>query len=221
MGPVSNRAKIRPCRGAAFMTDKILPVFAGSLEIRRVGGGRTLSGRFPYNSTATVRDRGRVRKESFNSGAFKYSVEQETDRPLDLLSGHEFSKPLASRQSGTLKVRDTESGLIFEAELPDDPPSWVIDTERAIDAGLMTGVSPGFSVPPRSVVPNAEILIPEPGNRDVEVRVINHAVLREISIVSAPVYRESTVELRQEDIDAALSAMNRPDGRKRGRRLWL
>ena len=199
------------------MTD--YPIFEGSLEIRRIGGGRSLSGFFPYNKTATIRDRGRKRKESFRSGAFKFSVEQETDRPIELLTGHEMGKPLASRQSGTLKLNDTDDGLVFVAELPDDPPSWVVDTERAIDAGLMTGVSPGFTVPPRGVIAQAEILIPEPGNPDVQIRVIQHAVLRELSIVTAPVYRESVVELRQEDIDLALSAMNDPQNR--GRRLWL
>ena len=36
----------------------------GCLEIRQRGGGRSLSGSFPYRRTATVRDRGRVRKET-------------------------------------------------------------------------------------------------------------------------------------------------------------
>ena len=199
------------------MTD--FPVFPGQLEIRRVGGGRSLAGSFPYNKTATIRDRGRVRKESFRRGAFKHTVEEATDRPLDLLSGHEWSKPLASRQSGTLQVRDEPDGLVFVAELPEDPPSWVTDVEKAIDAGLSTGVSPGFSVPPAGVVAQAEILIPEPGNPDVQIRVIQHAVLRELSIVTAPVYRESVVELRQEDIDAALAADD--DRPTRGRRFYL
>ena len=42
------------------------PFFDAELEIRaRGGGGRTLSGSFPYGKMATVKDRGRVRKERF------------------------------------------------------------------------------------------------------------------------------------------------------------
>ena len=191
------------------MTD--LVVFDGNLEIRRVGGGRSLSGRFPYNSTGTVRDRGRRRKEKFSPRAFKYAVQDDLERRIDLLVGHEFGKPLASRQAGTLELRDQQDGLYFDAVLPDPAPSWVTDAERAIDGGLMRGVSPGFTVPPLAVVPDAETYIPEPGNPDVQIRVINAAVLRELSIVTAPVYEESLVELRQDQ----------QDHEPRGRRLWL
>ena len=37
--------------------------FDGELEIRRRGGGSVLSGAFRYGRTATISDRGRVRKE--------------------------------------------------------------------------------------------------------------------------------------------------------------
>lgn len=191
-------------------------ILDGSLEIRRSGGGRTLSGSFPYNQTATRRDRGRVRKESFNSNAFRFAIEQEPERRLDLLVGHSWDKPLASRQAGTLTVRNTPDAVTFEAVLPDDPPSWVLDAERAIDSRLMAGVSPGYTVPPLSVVPDAEELIPEPGNPGVSIRRVNQAVLRELSIVTAPVYVESTVELRDEVNDRR--GRERQDG---GRRLWL
>ena len=104
---------------------------------------RILTGRFNYSSTATVRDRGRVRKERFEPRAFRFAIEDET-RQIDILVGHSFDKPLASRKAGTLEIADGDDGVTFEARLPDDPPSWVIDAERAIAAGLMTGLSPGF-----------------------------------------------------------------------------
>ena len=170
-------------------------VFEGDLEIRRVGGGRRLRGRFPYRTRATVRDRGRVRKESFAPRAFAYSLAQP-ERRIDLLVGHEFAKPIANRQSGTLILEDTADALTFEATLPSVPPSWVVDVELAIASGLMTGLSPGFSVPANSIVPGAETLEPEPGNPGVQVRVINHAVLRELSIVTSPAYEEAAVDLR-------------------------
>ena len=88
----------------------------------------------------------------------------------------------------------------FEARLPDDPPSWVIDAEKSIAAGFMVGLSPGFVVPPASAVPDAERLEPEPGNPGWQIRVIRAAVLREFSVVTAPVYADAAVDLRGEDL---------------------
>ena len=184
---------------------------AGALEIRRSGGARVLSGRFNYGSMATIRDRGRVRKERFEPRAFRYAIEDDS-RQIDILVGHSFDKPVASRKAGTLEIEDGADAVTFEARLPDDPPSWVIDAERAIAAGLMTGLSPGFTVPPISAVPDAERLEPEPGNPGVSIRVIREAVLREMSVVTAPAYADAVVDLRAEDVGR--------ESRRR-RRVWL
>ena len=175
------------------------PVFDGLLEIRRRGGARLLTGRFAYGSTATIRDRGAVRKERFQPRAFSFSIEQEPERRIDILVGHDYGKPVASRQSGTLKIKDSASAVTFEATLPADPPSWVVDAEKAIAAGLMIGLSPGFVVPPASAVPDAERLEAEPGNPGVQVRVISQAVLREFSVVTSGAYEDAAVHLRAGD----------------------
>ena len=188
------------------------PIFeAAKLEIRRSGGMSTLSGRFNYGSVATIRDRGRVRKERFESRAFRYAIEDE-QRRIDILVGHDFGKPIASRKAATLEIADGDDGVTFEARLPDDPPSWVVDAEKAIAAGLMVGLSPGFTVPPASVVPGAERLDPEPGNPGVQIRVIREAVLREFSVVTAAAYQDAVVDLRADDFGRAPN---------RRRRLWL
>ena len=184
---------------------------AGELEIRRSGRTRTVHGRFNYGSTAIIRDRGRVRKERFEPRAFRFAIEDDS-RQIDVLVGHSFDKPLASRKAGTLEIADGDDGVTFEARLPDDPPSWVVDAERAIAAGLMTGLSPGFTVPPASAVPDAERLEPEPGNPGVQIRVIREAVLREFSIVTAAAYVDAEVDLRAEHLART--------GDRR-RRVWL
>ena len=171
----------------------------GTLEIRQVGGARYMSGRFPYNATATMRDRGTVRKERFGSHAFEFSIEEDTSAKIDLLVGHDFDKPIANRQTGSLVLKDSADAVTFDALLPADPPTWVVDAEKSINAGLMTALSPGFRVPPRGVVPNAETFLPEPGNPGVQIRQINHAVLREFSLVTSGAYDDAMVTLRSEE----------------------
>lgn len=185
----------------------------GGLEIRQIGGSRILAGRFPYNSMATVASRGRVRKETMSPHAFRFAIETEPERRIDVLVGHDFGKPVASRQSGTLTIEDGAEAVTFEARLPDDPPSWVVDMEKAVAAGIMVGLSPGFTVPPLSVVSEAEVFEDEPGNPGVKVRRINHAVLRELSVVTSPVYEDAGVDLRAEQFGVEAS--------RRRWRTWL
>ena len=173
----------------------------GELEIRQVGGARHITGKFRYSETAVVADRGAQRKEVIMPNAFSFSIDTEPERRLDLLVGHDFGKPIASRQSGTLVISNSAESVDFEAMLPTEEltPSWVTDAEKAIANGTMTGLSPGFRVPPKSVVPGAERLVPEPGNTGVMVRQVHAAVLREMSIVTSGAYVDAYVELREED----------------------
>ena len=64
----------------------------------------------------------------------------------------------------------------------------------------MVGLSPGFRVPPKGVVPNAESLRPEPGNPSVMIRQINDAVLREMSVVTSGAYLDALVEIRSANV---------------------
>ena len=56
----------------------------------------------------------------------------------------------------------------------------------------------------RETVRNAEELLPEPGNPSVQIRQINHAVLREFSVVTAPTYDDAFIEMRSEDVNAVI-----------------
>ena len=111
------------------------------------------------------------------------------------------------------RVESTREAVEFEIDLPDESnqPSYMRDTVAMIRSGLIGGISPGFRVPPRAVVPNGERLEAEPGNAAVQVRVIENAILYELSIVTRPVYSETEIDVRQLD---ALTPSKRV-------RIWL
>lgn len=176
----------------------IAPIWPVSgLEIRSQDKRPTIVGRFPYKALATLQDRGTVRKESIEPGAFSFSI-NAPDRDVHLLVGHSYDKPIASKEAGTLEFNDTEDFLEFIAQIPPgaERATHITDLLIMLGAGLIKGVSPGFRVPPKDVVPGAEKLIPEPGNPGVMIRQLFQLVLYELSLVTLPAYRESQAELR-------------------------
>ena len=91
--------------------------------------------------------------------------------------------------------------MSFEAALPpvSQQSTPMRDALLDIQNGLLAGISPGFRVPPRDVVPDAETFVPEPGSGGaVEIRIINQAVLFELSLVHRPSYKDTSVELRHQ-----------------------
>ena len=186
--------------------------WSGDIEIRQSGRGRSLRGSFPYNRLAVRSDRGRVRKERIGPRAFRFAVE-DSEREINFLAGHSFDRPIASKKAGTLKLVDTDDALRFEVpELPDTPV--VRQLIEEIEGGaFVAGISPGFRVPPLSVRPNAERLVPEPGNPSVQIREVNEAVLIELSVVARPSYPDTTLDLRDDELltgeAAAIAARRR------------
>lgn len=170
---------------------------ASDLEVRQQGKRPIIAGKFPYKTLAVLSDRGTVRKETVMPGAFSYTLEDPT-REVNLLFGHSFDKPLASRKAGSLELRDTEEFLEFIATIPEgaERASHVVDALAMLGAGLVKGVSPGFRVPPKDVVANAEKLVPEPGNPGVMIRQLGALLLYELSLVTRPAYEASEAELR-------------------------
>ncbi|MCY4394986.1 MAG: HK97 family phage prohead protease [Rhodospirillaceae bacterium] len=174
---------------------------------------------------ATVADRGRTRKERIASDAFGWQVREfqkaQADlnaalkagadkiavqglrqtlerRNIHILAGHSFDKPLGDMLRGGAVVASTAEAVEFEVDLPDENamPGYMLDTVRMVENGLAGGISPGFRVPPATVVPDAEGAEPEPGNPAVQVRVIRQAVLAELSIVTRPAYSETEIDAR-------------------------
>ena len=211
------------------------PIFDGRLEVRARGSGRVLTGRFPYNRTATVRGRGRVRKERFAPGALAWQVREfeklqaqaaeAVGKAVDevladalerrntfLLIGHSYDRSVADMISGTLAVKHTAAAVEIEAALPDADrmPSWVRDAVLAVEAGQLRGISPGFQVPAKG----GERLIPEAGNPGVMIREIQDAVAFEYSLVARPAYSGTDVAARADDQIGKLGRFGR-------RRVWL
>ena len=193
----------------------------------------------PGRGMATVSDRGKVRKERISGNAFGWQLDafaelqkemadviagavdearleilrQALDRRnVHILGGHSFDRPLGDLKSGA-KIVSTKKNIEFEIDLPPeaDQPGYMVDTIKMIRAGLAGGISPGFRVPPASAVKNAETFEPEPGNPGVQVRVINQAVLHELSIVTRPAYSETEIDVRAFDTAPVV----------RRRRVWL
>ena len=189
----------------------------GELELRRSRSGEArLRGRFPYGKAAVLSDGGRdgrPRKELFEPRAFEYRVNIPSE-DIHLLVGHDYDHPLASKSTGTLSLRDTAAALLFEALIPPAVAETTHgrDALALIGAGLAVGLSPGFRIPPRRAVAEAETFEEEPddgtldedGNprRGAIIRRVRAALLYELSVVTRPAFPEAQVEARAWQSDA-------------------
>lgn len=178
----------------------------GGLELRkRASGAMALHGRFPYNKRAVLSDGGRTgrpKKEVIASRAFAYRV-NDPKADIHFLVGHSYDRPLASRKAGTLVLSDSDDALTFDATITEDmlETSYVQDFLRAFFAGLMLGLSPGFRIPPKRAVENAESVEneghdPANGAHNAIIRTVQHALLYELSAVTVPAYDEAQIESR-------------------------
>lgn len=176
------------------------------LEVRKArDGSHNLVGRFPYNSLATLSDGGRggrPKKERFAPRAFAYRVERE-EKQIHLLSGHDYGKPLASRSTGTLSLKDSDEALTFQAKITPQiaDTSFGVDALAMIYSGLAYGISPGFRLPPKRRVEKSEEIEDEGHDPENDVfnaliRTVLSALLYEISVVTRPAYTASQIEAR-------------------------
>lgn len=192
----------------------------GGLELRRENDGSVrLGGRFPYGSPAILSDGGRGGrpvKEIIAPGAFDFTID-EPDTDIHFLAGHSFDKVLASKKSGTLTFRKTAGALIIAATITPAilRASYAQDAVAQVEAGLATGLSPGFRLPPERAVPReqAETVEDEPdrpdrGQHRAVIRTIRQAILVEMSLVTRPAYPDATVEAVRNQAEVNLPAYN-------------
>jgi len=180
--------------------------YGGGLELRRESdGGVRLSGHFPYGEPAVLSDGGRTgrpQKEIIAPRAFAYRVDDPKE-DIHLLVGHSFDAPLASKGTGTLQFTDTDNALTFRALITRQ----IADTTHGRDvlaligAGLAVGISPGFRIPPKRAVAEAETVEDEPDRPDqgmhrAVIRTVRAALLYEMSVVTRPAYPKAQIEAR-------------------------
>jgi uncharacterized protein len=180
---------------------------SGGLELRETGDGSvTVTGRFPYDSPATLTDggrRGRPRKERIAPRAFRYRIETPSDhggrKEIHFLVGHDYNRPLASTRSGTLDIRDTFEAVTFTATIGPElqQAQYVQDFLAGLSIGLVAGLSPGFRIPPERVSPKAESVEEEdPAEGMAIIRTVHDALLYELSAVTRPAYPKAQIEAR-------------------------
>ncbi len=178
----------------------------GGLELRkRASGAMSLAGRFPYNKRAVLSDggrSGRPRKEVIAPRAFSYRVDR-LEEDIHLLVGHSYDRPLASRKAGTLDLKDGNDALTFTATITPEMQevSYVRDFLAGLAANLIIGISPGFRIPPKRAVEEAEKVEdegsdPENGEHNAIIRTVLQALLYGLSVVTRPAYDETQLEAR-------------------------
>jgi uncharacterized protein len=134
--------------------------------------------------------------EVIQPGAFSAVLEGEPD--VYLTFNHSPDKVLARTSSGTLKLRDEDRGLAFEAELGDGPTAQ--DVREMVRRGDVTGASFRFRV-----APDGEEW--EGSERRTLTRIES---LSDISLATVPAYDGPRVEIRSTNPDPEQEADTMP-----------
>lgn len=123
-------------------------------------------------------------RETILPGAFREAL---AEADLLLLVGHDRNRPLARQSAGNLRVRDTASGLEFEADLVDTTDGR--DTWALLSAGVVKGCSFAF-VPD----PFGERWFSKDGEEWCEISRVKE--LRELTLTADPCYPQTSAEAR-------------------------
>lgn len=154
------------------------------IEIREDDdGNRTLSGyAVKWEMKSSVLGMFFKFREQVKKGSFVESLNNDDQR---FLWSHDMSKVLGRTKNNTLRLREDDTGLRFELDLP--KTTLGNDTYESIKRGDVDGVSFGFKVEDDEVA--------EPDD-DLPLRTIKKAKLLEVSAVAFPAYPDSEVAAR-------------------------
>lgn len=154
------------------------------IEIREDDEGkRTLSGyAVKWEKKSSVLGMFFKFREQVEKGAFSESLKNDDQR---FLWSHDMSKVLGRTKNDTLALKEDNTGLRFDLELPNTTLG--NDTYESISRGDIDGVSFGFKVEDDSV---------EEPDDDIPLRTVKQAKLLEVSAVAFPAYPDSAVSAR-------------------------
>ena len=149
------------------------------VEVRAAGdSGRTIAGYAAvFNSTADIGDSFR---EIIAPGAFAGSLGGD----VMALIGHDRNRVLGRTTAGTLRLREDDTGLAVEIDLPDTTDGR--DLAVLIERGDVSGMSFGFVVTKQSW--------DETG--PVPTRTIQAVNLREVTVTAFPAYDDTSIAMR-------------------------
>jgi uncharacterized protein len=150
-------------------------------EIRTDGEGRTFVG---YAAMFDSPSEPLPFIERIAPGAFARSLANRK-RDVRLYVNHNSDMVLASKRSGTLRLAEDDRGLRVEADLPET--SYANDLRALMDAGVVSKMSFGFSVPRGG----------DKWSEDGSERVLKSITLHEVSVVTGfPAYDATQAAVR-------------------------
>jgi HK97 family phage prohead protease len=123
--------------------------------------------------------------ERIQPGAFSRSLRSRNE--IKMFWNHDTGQVLASKRAGTLRLSEDSHGLRVEADLPDTTAGR--DASYLIKRGDISEMSFGFSVPRGG----------DSWSDDGATRELREVRLHEVSVVSFPAYRQTTVSVRSLD----------------------
>jgi HK97 family phage prohead protease len=148
-----------------------------------------LSGRAaPFESETQIGSDKWGFKEKIARGAFKKSI---NDGDVVLLDNHDTAKPIARTSAGTLKLAETRDGLDWDAKPANT--SYANDAVENSRAGNYGGCSFGFEVIRDAWTDDkGQPASPHDGTH----RTLEEVKLHEISVVTFPAYKDTSVSAR-------------------------
>ena len=192
------------------------PILDGKLEIRQDGDRPVLTGKFPLNTTATISNTGRVRKERFNSGSMSWQLREFAKLQAQMgqviqsaMSDFQKRATVAKLEDALEKrnthlllghsyatpIADVKSGTLRIRETPDymeleaDLPPESMQTSWIRDTvlGIQGGQVRGVSPSFNVTSKGAERFVPEPPeDGNSMIREILDSVVDHYGLVSRP-----------------------------------